>query len=90
MADVACLRKIFLFRDLSEDELEEVLNRTQTRNFSAKTVIIEEGETGDSMFIMLSGEVAITKQLILGLDEDAPKERVMNRLEAEDASTLRR
>ncbi len=84
MADNAFLRKIFLFRDLSEDEIEEVLNITQTRNFPAEAVIIEEGEMGDSMFILLSGEVAITKRLILGLAEDIPKERVMNRLKAED------
>jgi CRP/FNR family cyclic AMP-dependent transcriptional regulator len=84
MADKAFLRKIFLFRDLSEDEMEEVLSRTKTRNFPAEAVIIEEGERGDSMFIMLSGEVAITKLLILDLDKDAPKERMMNRLKAED------
>ena len=84
MADNAFLRKIFLFRDLSEDEIEEVLSRSQTRNFPAEAVIIGEGETGDSMFIMLSGEVTITKRLILGLDEDIPKERVLKRLKAED------
>ncbi len=72
MADNAFLRKIFLFRDLSEDEMDEVLSRTQTRTFPAEAVIIEEGEMGDSMF------------LILGLAEDIPKERVMNRLKAED------
>ena len=84
MADTAFLRKIFLFRDLSDDEIEEVLSRTQTRNFPAEAVIIEEGEMGDSMFIMLSGEVTITKRLILGLAKDTPKERVMDRLKAED------
>lgn len=78
------MRKIFLFRDLSEDEMKELLSRTQTRNFPAETVIIEEGETGDSMFIMLSGEVAITKRLVLDLDKDTPKERMMDRLKAEN------
>ena len=84
MADNAFLRKIFLFRDLSDDEIDEVLSRTQTRNFPAEAVIIEEGEMGDSMFIMLSGEVAITKRLIQGLAKEIPQERVMNRLKAED------
>ncbi len=84
MSDTAFLRKIVLFRDLSEDEMEEVLSRTQTRTFPAEAIIIEEGEMGDSMFIMLSGEVAITKRLILGLAKDIPQERVMNRLKAED------
>jgi CRP/FNR family cyclic AMP-dependent transcriptional regulator len=84
MADIAFLHEIYLFRDLAEDEMEEVLSRTQTRNFPAEAVIIEEGQMGESMFIMLSGEVAITKRLILGLDKDTPKERVMDKLKAED------
>jgi CRP/FNR family cyclic AMP-dependent transcriptional regulator len=84
MADNEFLRKIFLFQDLSEDEMEELLSHTQTRNFPAAAVIIEEGERGESMFIMLSGEVAITKRLILDLGKDVPKERMMNRLKAED------
>jgi CRP/FNR family transcriptional regulator, cyclic AMP receptor protein len=83
-ADPKFLRKIFLFHDLSEDEMGHVLSCTQTRNFLADSVIIEEGETGDSMFVMLSGEVEITKRLTLELDEDTPKERVMSRLKAED------
>ena len=84
MADTAFLRKIFLFQDLNDDELEHVLSHTQTRRYPADRVIIEEGETGDSMFIMISGEVEITKRLTLVLDEDTPKERVMIRMKAED------
>ena len=84
MADDIFLRKIFLFQDLTEKEVGEVLARTQTRTFAAGDVIIQEGETGDSMFIMVSGEVEINKQLTLVLDEDTPKERVMTRLKAED------
>jgi CRP/FNR family cyclic AMP-dependent transcriptional regulator len=84
MTDTAYLQKIFLFQDLGEAELAQVLSRTQTRKFCCDAVIIEEGETGDSMFIMVSGEVEITKRLTLVLDEDTPKERVMIRLKAED------
>jgi CRP/FNR family cyclic AMP-dependent transcriptional regulator len=84
MSDPNFLRKFFLFQDLKEDELEQVLALTRTREFPAGSVIIQEGETGDSLFIMLSGEVEITKQLTLILDEDTPKERVMTRLRAED------
>jgi len=84
MADAAFLRGINLFQDLKDDELEQMLGLTQTRKFPAGAVIIQEGETGDSLFIMLSGEVEITKQLTLILEEDTPKERVMIRLKAED------
>ncbi len=52
--------------------------------FPAGEVIIREGDPGDSLFIMQSGEVEITKQLTLVLDEDTPKERVFIRLNAEN------
>jgi len=82
--DTAFFRKIFLFQDLEDREIEQVLDRTTPREFSAGDEIIREGEPGDSMYIMVSGEVEITKQLTLVLDEDTPKERVMIRLKADD------
>jgi CRP/FNR family cyclic AMP-dependent transcriptional regulator len=82
--DAALLRKIYFFQDLQEDEIRQVLEHTSFREFSAEAVIIQEGEPGDSLFIMQTGEVEITKQLTLVLDEDTPKERVMIRLKAEN------
>jgi CRP-like cAMP-binding protein len=82
--DAALFQKIFLFQDLKEAEVNQVLERTSPRDFPAGTVIIQEGDPGDSLFIMKAGEVEITKQLTLVLDEDTPKERVMIRLKAED------
>jgi CRP/FNR family transcriptional regulator, cyclic AMP receptor protein len=82
--DAAFFRKIYLFQDLEEGEIHRVLSRTILRNFPSGDVIIREGERGDSLFIMQSGEVEITKQLTLVLDEDTPKERVFIRLNAEN------
>ena len=84
MMDAAFFRKIYLFQDLEDAEILQVLSCTSPRDFAAGAVIIEEGEPGDSLFIMQSGEVEITKQLTLVLDEDTPKERVMIRLNAEN------
>jgi CRP/FNR family cyclic AMP-dependent transcriptional regulator len=84
MMDATLLQKIFLFQDIKEDELHRVLERTSLREFPAGTAIIQEGDPGDSLFIMAAGEVEITKRLTLVLDEDTPKERVMIRLRAED------
>jgi CRP/FNR family cyclic AMP-dependent transcriptional regulator len=77
-------KKIFLFQDLEDNEIQQVLNGTHPRNFPAGAAILQEGETGDSLFIMCQGEVEITKALTLVLDEDTPKEKVMIRLKAED------
>lgn len=84
MMDAAFFRKIYLFQDLEEGEIHQVLNHTMPRNFPAGDVIIREGDPGDSLFIMATGEVEITKQLTLVLDEDTPKERVFIRLNAEN------
>lgn len=82
--EAAFFRKIFLLQDLEDPEIEQVLKHTQPRRFFAGEVIIQEGKPGDSVYIMVSGEVEITKQLTLVLDEDTPKERVITRLKAED------
>ncbi len=84
MMDATFFQKIFLFQDLEEAELHQILSRTMPRNFPAGEVIIREGDPGNSLFIMQAGEVEITKQLTLVLDEDTPKERVFIRLNAEN------
>jgi len=84
MLDAAFFKKIYLFQDLEEPELQQVLKCTLKRDFAAGEVVIQEGDPGDSLFIMAAGEVEITKQLTLVLDEDTPKERVFIRLNAED------
>jgi CRP-like cAMP-binding protein len=78
------LKKISLFQDLEDAEIQQVVKCTTPRNFAAGEVILKEGETGDSLFIMCQGEVEITKALTLILEEDTPKEKVMVRLRAED------
>lgn len=84
MTVVECFHKIFLLQDLSGDDLQRLVGLTPSRQVAAGEVIVREGESGDSMFIMCEGEVEITKRLTLVLDEEVPKERVMIRLRAED------
>lgn len=88
MVESSFYQNIFLFQDLEEEELREVLGHTVSRQFSAGAVIVHEGDPGDSMFIMRRGEVEITKKLTLVLDEETPKERVMVRHRAEDGVTF--
>jgi CRP-like cAMP-binding protein len=84
MTECLFTKKIFVFQDLDAEEVLTVVEHCNLREFPAGTLILHEGEQGDSMFIMQAGEVEITKQLTLVLDEDTPKERVMIRLKAED------
>jgi CRP/FNR family transcriptional regulator, cyclic AMP receptor protein len=88
MEDLAFFKKIFIFQDLEEGEIQQILQLAQPRSFSANSTIIKEGESGDSMFIMVAGEVNITKRLTLVLDQDLPKEKRMIRLKAEDGASF--
>ncbi|MCA9552386.1 MAG: cyclic nucleotide-binding domain-containing protein [Myxococcales bacterium] len=55
------LRRIPLFRHLNYKELVKVLNQTQQRTFEDGEVVIEEQSDGDEFYIILSGEVEVSK-----------------------------
>ena len=84
MTDSQFFQKIFLFQDLTTQEIDKVLSLAEPRAFPAGAVIIHEGEAGNSMFIMAQGEVEITKRLGIVLDDEAPRERIIISLKAEE------
>lgn len=84
MEDFDFYKKIFIFQDLEQRELQQILHLAKPCFFSANSIIIKEGESGNSMYIMCEGEVEITKRLTLVIDQDLPKEKRMIRLRAED------
>lgn len=84
MTDINFYKKIFIFQDLEQAELQRILGLAKPCFFPAGTMILKEKESGDSMFIMCEGEVEITKSLTMTLDQDLPKEKRMIRLRAED------
>jgi CRP/FNR family transcriptional regulator, cyclic AMP receptor protein len=88
MVDLNFYKKIFIFQDLDEQELQSILQLARPRSFSANSTVIKEGDSGDSMYIMGEGEVNITKRLTLVLSQDLPKEKRMLRLKAEDGVTF--
>lgn len=55
------LRKIPLFRHLNYKELVKILNQTQQKTFQDGEIVIEEKSDGDEFYIILSGEVEVTK-----------------------------
>lgn len=84
MIEPQLLKKIFILQDLAPEELERVVAATNMRALPAQATIMAEGEAGDEMYIMCEGEVEITKRLLLEIDEEAPREKVMIRLRAEE------
>lgn len=68
--DISLLREIDLFNSLSDRALGELIPLTSTIDAKPGAVIFSEGEIGDAMYMILSGEVRISKN-IPGVGEEA-------------------
>ncbi|MDD8018716.1 MAG: cyclic nucleotide-binding domain-containing protein [Bacteroidota bacterium] len=84
--DTDFLRTIPLFTGLSQVKLEKVRTIMTTRMVEAGTFIIKENEKGNEMFILIDGEVEISRTLLLkvagrGMDQ---KDKLLNKLTAND------
>ena len=55
------MRKAYLFRNLAPAELEPFLKTARYRSYSPNEVVIAEEETGDDLFLILSGSVRVIK-----------------------------
>ncbi|HKJ82448.1 MAG TPA: Crp/Fnr family transcriptional regulator [Mariprofundaceae bacterium] len=60
------LRKIPLFAELNEEEIDAIASLSTVRTFPKKKIVVQEGETGDAMFIILKGSVKISYYTIEG------------------------
>ncbi len=56
------LEDIQLFRDLSESSRSLLQSRMVTREEKAGTVVVKEGDPGNALFVVSSGQVEVTKQ----------------------------
>ena len=55
------LRSLSFFRDFRDQELWEAVRITQWRKFLSEQSLIREGDSGESFFIVTSGEAKVTK-----------------------------
>ena len=67
-AIAAILRKVNMLKDLSDEELAEVWNICRLAEFESGSVIMREGEHGDSMYFFVEGTVDVSKTMTLKLD----------------------
>lgn len=51
-----------LFSELDERELYEILSISERKNFKKDEIIVNEGEEGDSIYFIISGEVGVFKK----------------------------
>jgi CRP-like cAMP-binding protein len=75
-----------IFSTLENEELEEVLRITKEKRFLQGDMIMLEGEKGDTMYMVLEGEVGVSKSLTMKFgDEDYREtEKVLTRFRPED------
>jgi CRP-like cAMP-binding protein len=64
------LKKIHLFENLTESELEKILTICVKKTYARDTVIFKEGEPGDQCYIITSGSVRVSK-FIPNIGEEA-------------------
>ena len=51
-----------IFVELTEEALLDIAMIAEDKSFLKGELLAEEGETGDSMFVIISGEVVVTKK----------------------------
>lgn len=73
-----------LFRDLTNSQISILAEKMTLRNYKNDEVIIKEGECGDELFVLLDGEISISKRLTQHCDDiDDPKDKSFAKLNAD-------
>jgi len=62
MTDAELLRRVDLFAELDQDELDLVAASAQRRELRRGDVLFEEGDEPDELFVVLSGRIALANR----------------------------
>ena len=64
------LKKIYLFTNLDNNELEHILNIASAKSYKKNEIIFNEGDKGDAFYVVLKGSVRIST-VVPGVGEEA-------------------
>jgi len=83
-------KKISLFKNLDEIQIKKIMNIITLSDIKKNDMITREGEAGDSMFILLKGEVEISKSIVISplSSENSLQEKALNSLTEQHHSFL--
>jgi len=83
--DAAFIKQVQLFSDLSDEEIESLLDIVTHRTFNKGDTIIQDGDLGDEMYVLLEGDVQVAKSLTLkvGQHEFEETEKSLTQLRGE-------
>ncbi len=85
------LKEPEIFKNLSPDQIREILSIARRVSFGAGAIIMKEGDIDDAMYIMMEGTVEVVKSLILGDfddEQDTANNKVFTRLDASDRAVF--
>ena len=69
MSDADLLAEVWLFSDMSREDLEKLATFSFSKSYGPAELIIEEGRTGNGLYVIRSGQVEVVK----GLNSDNPQ-----------------
>jgi len=80
------LKEISLFSNLDDSEIGRIAELTRKKRFASGEVIMQEGQEGDTMYIVLEGELEVSKTLTMKFGEDdyREKEKLLTRYFSQD------
>jgi CRP-like cAMP-binding protein len=86
METIKTAKNSLIFNSLDDEELAQVLSITGEKRFSKGDMIMHEGEEGDTMYMVVEGEVGISKSLTMkfGNHDFRKVEKVLTRFRPED------
>jgi CRP/FNR family cyclic AMP-dependent transcriptional regulator len=86
MNPVEIIKETFIFNDLDEQEVADILKITREKRFSEGETVMQEGQEGDSMYIVADGRVEVSKTLTMkgGEGDFTKREKILKRFKAED------
>jgi CRP/FNR family cyclic AMP-dependent transcriptional regulator len=86
MEEEKFLQAIPILQDLNEEELRQILSIARRVQYPKGKIILKEGDTGESMFIIEEGMVEISKTLVmkLGREDYQDRDKILTKLSAED------
>ena len=75
-----------LFKGLEDHELDEVLNITREIKCRQDDMIMQEGDQGDTLYMVVEGELGVSKSLTMkfGDDDFRKTEKVLTRFRPEN------
>jgi CRP/FNR family transcriptional regulator, cyclic AMP receptor protein len=81
--EISLLQDIELFKDLPIDKIGKITGILRKVTFTEDEIIMKEGDSGETMYIILEGIVEVGKSLVIGDvgDEDVTRNKVFTRLD---------